>query len=428
MRPTNVRYGVLATLCVAAALAYIARTSLAVPADIVSADLGLSEEQMSWALGVFFLFYAIFQIPAGRLGQALGSRRALALYALLWSVGTAFLGLANGLAALITLRLLMGVAQAGLFPCAVSSISHWLPVSRRALACGALGAFMGIGGALGNYLSGVLLGALTWRQTFAALAAPGVVFAVCFWIWFRDRPSEHRAVNAAELALIAAPGGEAGATATGDRDARREPVPWVRLFTSPAMALISGQQFFRAAGAVFYVTWFPTYLQKSHGVDVLETAWLSSAPLIAQVVGSLGGGVFVDIIFHRTGSLRLSRQGVALVSLSAYATCFLAAGFLATTALAAVALITLGHLIGTLTGPCAYAITIDRGGRHVETVFATMNTAGNLGAAVCPWAVARFVGWTGSWDLVPLFFAGLYAASATCWALLGPSRSVFDRD
>ena len=76
------------------------------------------------------------------------------------------------------------------------------------------------------------------------------------------------------------------------------------------------------------------------------------------------------------------------------------------------------------------ATAIDVGGEHVSNVYSSMNMAGNLGAAICPWGVAKFVTWSEErwseerWDLVLLLIAGIYVASVFCWALLNPVRSL----
>ena len=66
------------------------------------------------------------------------------------------------------------------------------------------------------------------------------------------------------------------------------------------------------------------------------------------------------------------------------------------------------------------------GGRHVTTVFSTMNMAGNLGAFVFPIVVPRLVH-LGGWDGVYFLFVGIYVAAALCWLLLNPNGTIFDR-
>jgi nitrate/nitrite transporter NarK len=85
---------------------------------------------------------------------------------------------------------------------------------------------------------------------------------------------------------------------------------------------------------------------------------------------------------------------------------------------AAIALLSAGSFLAALSGPCAYAITIDLGGAHVASVFSAMNMAGNVGALVCPVAVERLVAWSGRWDHVLVLFAAVYLVAALAWALL----------
>ena len=95
----------------------------------------------------------------------------------------------------------------------------------------------------------------------------------------------------------------------------------------------------------------------------------------------------------------------------------------------AVLLIAAGSLCVALAGPTAYVLTMDLGGQHTATVFSVMNTAGNVGAMLCPLAVAWLVDWTQSWQLVLLVFGGVYVASALCWMFLNPDRPIVeDRD
>ena len=101
------------------------------------------------------------------------------------------MGLAAGLWSLLLARLVIGWAQAGLFPGCVISISQWLPASRRALACGCLASSMSIGGAVAAALTGLLLWAgIHWRWVFPLASLPGILWAVWFYGWFRDRPEQ----------------------------------------------------------------------------------------------------------------------------------------------------------------------------------------------------------------------------------------------
>jgi MFS family permease len=429
-RDARVRYAVLAWLCLAALVAYVCRNSIAVAEKPVREDLGLADlhllgytftpkQQMGWVISAFFVTYAVFQLPAGWVAHVLGTRRALPLFSLLWSAATGLTFVAGGVPALVAARLGMGAAQAGIFTCTTDTVSKWFPAGRRAVASGVLGSSMSVGGALGIYLTGELLdrfGPHNWRWVFLGYSLPGVAWAAWFYLWFRDYPAEHAAVGAAELDAI---GGGAGRKA-----GPAEPTPWGTILTSPAMWWVCGQQFFRAAGYIFFASWFATYLLEARGVAALRQAGLqSSLPLLGVVLGTLSGGALSDWVLARTQSRRLARQGLAVVSLLLCAGLILVAYAVADVWLA-VLLISAGSFWSGVAGPSGYAITIDLGGRHVAMVFSMMNMAGNVGAAVFPNVVPWLVGWTGSWDLVLFVFAGVYVAAAACWLPFDPERSI----
>jgi len=425
-RPTSTRYQVVALLCAAAIIAYLSRNCLSVAQGKISEELSIPLVPMGWVMGTFFWSYALGQIPAGWLGHVWGSRGALAVYAAVWSLACGAMGLASGFWMLVAVQFVFGLGQAGLFPCAAAVISHWLPASRRAMSSGLLAGSQSLGGALGSALTGGLLAgvlfglqipAWTWRGVYALYALPGLLWAVLFLIWFRDRPTEHRRVNQAELAIIAA------AVAQRPSDADRTGTPWSAVVSSLDMWLIFGQQFFRAAGYIFFATWFPKFLQETRGVSLEAAGALTALPLLAVVAGSPSGGLVVDYLWNRTGSRRLSRQVVAVGAMLVSAACIAAAYFIAD-AVPAVLVISAGSFAAGFGGSCGYTVTIEKAGRHVAPIFGAMNMCGNIGAAICPVVVAWIAERTGQWNLVLLFFVAVYLGAAGCWSLLNPEGAV----
>jgi ACS family glucarate transporter-like MFS transporter len=204
---------------------------------------------------------------------------------------------------------------------------------------------------------------------------------------------------------------------------RREATPWRAILTSPAMGWISAQQFFRAASYIFYMSWFPTYLKETHGVSTLEAGALTSLPLWAQMFGSFAGGVLSDAILTRTGSRRLARQGQAFASLIV-CTGLIGLAYPIADPLPAVLLISAGAFCASLAGPCAYAITIDMGGKQVAPIFSVMNMAGNVGAIIFPIVASRVKTATGNWDAVFLLFVVLHLVAALCWLPFNPEGKI----
>ena len=419
MQPTRTRFIVLSGLCGAAALAYLTRNAVGTAESSMRADLGLTREQSGWVLSSFFWPYALCQIPAAALAQRLGARRALPLFAVLWSLSSAAFA-AGSLGVMIGARVFMGVAQAGLVPVGLSVMARWFPRTGQGSASGGFSSFMSVGGILAGPLAAWLVITCGWRWMFALYALPGLVWALWFAGWFRNYPAQHPSVNEAELNLID-PQEMPRASAAPQR---HPPVPWRQLLTSPAMGCICAQQFCRAAGYIFFASWFATYLQEARGVTILNSGWMTSLPLVADVTGCLVGGFLSDAVLRWTGSQRLARQGISAISLMLCAGLIFSA-WLVGQPLLAVLVISAGMFCAAVANPCAAATVMSIGGAHVAAVSGTMNMCGNFGAAAFPIVVPWLLHHAGGWNAVLLGFAGLHLVAAVFWVLLKTEGRVF---
>ncbi len=175
---------------------------------------------------------------------------------------------------------------------------------------------------------------------------------------------------------------------------------------------------------VFFLTWFPKFLQETRGVSILESGVLTTIAGVGGVLGSLSGGFVSDWLLRRTGNARLSRQGIAVVGMASCSALIVASYFIADVR-GSIAVISLGAFCATFGGVSGYTVAIGFGGKHVATVFSSMNMCGNIGAALFPitagWLVAR----TGNWNLMLFLFAGIMAVDAVCWAFLNPRGTLF---
>src|SRR5260370_24036480 len=117
VRPSAIRWRVLAWLCSRAAITYIGRIGTIQVREDIETSLHLTPEITAWALfSAFNLAYAIFEIPSGRLGDKLGPRKVLTRIALCWMAFTALTGAACNPGILAAFRFLFAAGQAGAFP------------------------------------------------------------------------------------------------------------------------------------------------------------------------------------------------------------------------------------------------------------------------------------------------------------------------
>ena len=153
--------------------------------------------------GAFTLAYALFEIPAGWLGDRFGPRKVLLRVVLWWSFFTAATAQAGTALAMMVVRFLFGAGEAGCFPNITKAFSTWLPPDERVRAQGMLWLAARWGGAVTPLLVVAVLGLVSsWRRAFELFGVLGLVWAFFFYRWFRDNPHEHPSVNDAEKRLL----------------------------------------------------------------------------------------------------------------------------------------------------------------------------------------------------------------------------------
>lgn len=383
-RPTFVRWRVLLLLAVVSFVSYLLRGNLSIAAPRMIADLGLTEIQWGWVMSAFPLGYALFQFPGGVWGGRVGPRKALALITVAWGVLIAISSVvpaagmtstATILAALITVQFLVGVAHAPVFPVVAASIEHWFPVGRWAFPNGLTSSGLTIGLAVTASALPWLIGAHGWRAAFIMLAPFGFAAAALWWWYARDRPSQHRSTNAAEVALISTGRDPAElADAIGvDPDA---PPAWLRVLKSRDALLVTLS--YSCMNFVFYVvfSWGFYYLVKVRGFSEQDAGFLTSAQWLAAGVGAALGGWACDRLCRRLG-LRWGCRWPIVVGMLASAALLLGVAFHPRADAAAVMLGLCFFFNQSTEGPY-WATATAVGGRHAGAAGGLMNTGANL--------------------------------------------------
>ena len=178
---------------------------------------------MGYIFSAFAVAYALFEIPGGWMGDWMGPRKVLMRIVIWWSAFTAATGFMWNFSSMYVARFMFGAGEAGCFPNLTKAFTAWLPNNERTRAQGIMWMFARWGGAFTPPLVILTFQWVSWRWAFVIFGAIGVIWAVFFYAWFRDNPSEHKSVNAAELALLK--GNEDLASGHGN-------VPWGKLIRS----------------------------------------------------------------------------------------------------------------------------------------------------------------------------------------------------
>jgi MFS family permease len=416
MTATHARYRVVALMTGLGMITYLDRACIATLAPGISRDLALSTVQMGYVFTSFQLAYALFEIPTAWWADRQGTRSVLARIVIWWSCLTAATAAAFSYPVLVAIRFLFGMGEAGAWPCVARTFSRWIPISERGRVQGIFFAGAHLVGGLTPALVLWLLAYLSWHQIFVAFGAVGFVWVAVWHRWFRDDPTEHPAVNAAEREVILTDRPAEATHASGW-------AYWRHLLCQRNVVLLCLMYMPNCATFYFCITWLPTYLTQQHGFEKAALGFVASLPLFLSIATQFLGGYFSDCITARHG-LRAGRRVPAAIGYSLAAVCITIAALSSEPKTAAV-FIALAAATCMLTTAPAWGTCVDIGREHSAVVGAIMNTAGQIAAILSQPLIGYSVKWFENWNLPFFLLGGLFLMGALCWLFIDPHRPVF---
>jgi len=403
------RHGVLVLLFLLSIITYIDRVCISVAGPRMQEDLGITPDKWGWVVGVFAFAYAAFEIPSGSLGDRIGPRKVLTRIVVWWSAFTSLTGIVSNFFLLLVVRFMFGAGEAGAYPNSSATISRWFPAAERGRAHGLVWMASRVGGAISPLLVVPIQQAYGWRTSFILFGIFGLVWALVWWVWFRDSPGEKHGVSKEELVEI------------GDvpRTGSHQGLPWGRALRSPNLWWIMLMYHTYCWGSFFYLSWLVTFLVKGRGFTEGEIKTLSWLPFAFGGAANLLGGIVSDALVRRVG-LRWGRRLVGLIGLGASAL-FITATIFTQDKVASVVLLAFGYAGSDFMLPVAWAVCLDVGRKYAGAVTGAMNTAGQIGSFLTSVAFGYIVTGFGSYNapLVPM--AVMTAISALLWLKIDPA-------
>ena len=316
VKPTRIRFRILALIFVCVVINYMDRTNISVAATAITEDLQLTPVQLGILFSAFGWTYAALQIPGGILVDRFAPRVLYAFCLITWSVMTLLQGAAKGFAALFGLRLAIGVFEAPSYPINNRVVTSWFPDNERATAIAVYtcGQFLGL--ALITPVLVAIQHYLGWRGLFVVTGLMGIVWGLVWYRFYRN-PTEHKAVNKAELDHIETGGGliNMHATAPGKEKPKFEWSNLKKVFMYRKLWGVYIGQFAVNTTLWFFLTWFPTYLVKYRGLDFLKSGFLASAPFLAAFAGLLTSGLLSDYLLKKGVSANIARKAPVIFGL-----------------------------------------------------------------------------------------------------------------
>ncbi len=423
-RPSMGRWYILLLISLMYLITYLDRVNISTAAPVISKEFGFDKITMGVIFSAFVWAYALFQVPGGWLGDRFGARNVLTIIVFYWSIMTAATAAATGATSFIALRFLFGIGEAGAFPGATRAMQLWYPRHERGFVQGITHSASRLGAAIAPPIVVLIITTLGWRSVFYISGAAGFVWAVLWYVAYRNLPEEHGLVNAEELKHIR--GADESGNVNPPNIAKKSSVPWGTLLRSPNMWAIMCAYFTYVYCLWIFLSWLPSYLVEFRHFTLLKVGLLASLPLWAGVVGDTVGGLATDWLLAKTGNIKLARRAVAIVGMLGCAI-FIAPAALAGNAYTAVYCLTASMFFLECTIGPSWAVPMDMGGEHSGTVSGMMNMAGNIGGALSPLVFGVLVQF-GSWQAPFIVAACLLVLGSAIWAFwLDPCVSVVDK-
>ena len=323
-------------------------------------------------------------------------------------------GAAWNFLSLLVVRLLFGAGEAGAFPSMSRAIFSWIPLKERGLITGINFSGSRLGAAFALPAVAWLIDAFGWRLSFVLLGAIGVLWAVVWFLLFRDEPEDHPALSEKEKQYIIENRQKVSEKA--------QKIPFRTIIRSKNMWLAMGQYFASNFTFFFALTWLFPHLKSKYQLEALEAGFYASAPLVFGALGNWFSGWLVDYIY-RLGKWRYSRvvpatAGFLLAAVGLVLSVYSEDVFLA------VCFLSLAIFGADMTLPPSWSMCVDIGRKHSGAVSGTMNMAGNVGSFLTALAFPYLKDWTGS--VTPFFFAGavLNLIAVVMWFGVRPGRGV----
>ncbi|MCB2048885.1 MAG: MFS transporter [Novosphingobium sp.] len=255
---------------------FLDRMLLSILAAPIQSELKLSDGEMGLLGGLAFaVLYSTLAVPLSALADRTGRVRVITWCLVAWSMFTALCGVATSFWQIFLARLGVGVGEAGGVAPSYAVIGEWFAPERRASALAIYSLGIPLGSAFGLLAGGYIAEQINWRVAFIVIGLAGAIFAPLFRLLVKDRPEPVASASSSQ-----APG--LGATL---RLLVRKPSFWFLSFGAAAGSSIG-------YGISF---WLPSFVQRSFGVGLFDTAlFLSGVLLIGGVAGILIGGRLAD--------------------------------------------------------------------------------------------------------------------------------------
>ncbi|HFC9355830.1 TPA: MFS transporter [Enterococcus hirae] len=283
-------------------LMYATRTIFNPIMGVVGEQFGLSNTQLGLANSIFFLTYAIAQIPFGIIGDKIGRKMIITVGFLLLAVATYFSGLATTFVLFLTIRAIAGIGQGAYYGPQFALSTEAIPKSKRTIGNAIINSGMAFGTSGGYLLSSklVLENGESWSKPFFIMALPTLIVGLLFYTVLKEK--------------VIRPGEE-----PEEETGPKEKISLKQIFSNRNLVAAFILCFTSIYANFVILTWLPQFLIAECGFTGASVGFISSLVPWASIPGAL---LFARINDKTGATKKLVFLLVPLAILSVFAIAF----------------------------------------------------------------------------------------------------------
>ncbi len=379
-------------------VSFLDRSNVGFAAFGMNRAIGLTSTTFGFGSGLFFLGYIVFQVPSNLILLRVGARIWIACVVIAWGVVSMASAFVVGPRSFYVMRMLLGVAESGLFPGTILYLSLWFPARQRAAAVAIFMAAAPLSTVIGSPISGALMelpriaGLANWQWLYILEGLPAVLLGYLTLKALTDAPEQAAWLNADECAWLVR---TLAAEQAGGNDHGSSMAAIWTVLRDPRVLILALVYSGTSAGLYAIGFWSPLMI-KQFGFSPLAVGWLNALPSVVAVAGM--------VLWARHSDRTLERTWHTAIPCILACAGLVWAGYAQAAPAVIVALAVASFGVNGPKGPIWAIPSLFLSGASAAAGIALINSLGNVGGFVGPivigWVKDRWGSYAGGLDAV----------------------------
>ena len=396
-------------------IAFIDRINIGFAGLTMNKELAITGQQFGLLSGIFFIGYFLFEIPSNLLLHKIGARVWIARILVSWGLVAVLTGFVRSVQQLYTMRFLLGLAEAGFAPGMLLYLTYWFRQRDQAQTVGLYLSGMPVASVLGAPISGLVLdhvhwlGVSSWRWLLILEGVPAIVGGLFTYFLLPSRPSDAKFLAADEKRWI-----QAELAREEQEKLRQNQYSVLQALTNGRVWCLVMIYFGMLIGLYSLTFWAPQLVKSlSSGYSNIEVGFLVMFPSLTGLAGM--------ILVSRSSDRRLERRYHVAIPAVTGGMALLLLGATRSPIFSVALLCLLAFGVYSFMGPFWALPSEFLTGFSAAASLALINSFGNLGGFVGPYAIGAISKTTGSL-YAGLALAGVSMLVSATLVLLLPRR------